>query len=271
MRTALLTAAQALVWAAAPVLLVQGRRVRRTALTLPPARGTRGTAPGTGAAEGAAGPEPLRLLVLGDSSAAGVGVDSLADGVPGRVAAELAAATGRAVEWRAAARSGADSARVAGALLPAAAREAGAAWRPDLVLVVVGVNDITRMTSGRAFARNAAAIAGGVRARWPRAATAFSALPPLERFPALPWPLRPLLGLRSRYLDARLRAVLARLPGADHAAFPRSALSGPELFSADGFHPGAEGYRRWAGHLAARLRNSLDTSGRATDSVTRPL
>ncbi|MDA0563095.1 GDSL-type esterase/lipase family protein [Streptomonospora sp. S1-112] len=195
----------------------------------------------------------------------------MAEGVPGRTAAELAAATGRAVEWRATARSGADAARVAGPLLAAAAEEAGTSWRPDLVLVVVGVNDVTRMTSGRAFARTAAAIAAGARAHWPGAAVLFSAVPPLDLFPALPWPLRPLLGLRSRHLDARLRAVAARVPGAGHAAFPRAALSGAGVFAADGFHPGAEGYRRWAVHLAARLRNSLDTSGRATDSVTRPL
>ena len=57
-----------------PLLLAQARRLRKTALRLPEAAGPRSGVefPALRAALVA---EPLRLLVVGDSSAAGVGVD----------------------------------------------------------------------------------------------------------------------------------------------------------------------------------------------------
>ncbi len=60
MRHALVTAALA------PLLLWQGRHVRRVTPRLPEAAGPRAGTTGHG--------PPLRLLVLGDSAAAGVGV-----------------------------------------------------------------------------------------------------------------------------------------------------------------------------------------------------
>ncbi|MEM8598518.1 MAG: SGNH/GDSL hydrolase family protein, partial [Bacteroidota bacterium] len=54
-----------------PVLLAQGKRVRRVALKLPEPPGDRESTVGNG--------PPLRLLVVGDSSAAGVGAETQDD------------------------------------------------------------------------------------------------------------------------------------------------------------------------------------------------
>ncbi len=69
----LLTAAKL---ALAPVLIVQGRRVRRLALRLPEAAGARAAVAGSGA-------RPLRLLIVGDSATAGVGVARQRDALAG--------------------------------------------------------------------------------------------------------------------------------------------------------------------------------------------
>src|SRR5215213_1408517 len=91
-----------------PVLFVQGRGVRRRTPRLPDAAGaTEGVVPGRG--------EPLRLVVLGESTVAGIGAAAHERALTGCVAAALARATGRPVRWRAAGRSGA-SAREATAL-----------------------------------------------------------------------------------------------------------------------------------------------------------
>ncbi|WP_084468812.1 SGNH/GDSL hydrolase family protein [Nocardiopsis trehalosi] len=261
---------QPLVWAAVPVLLLQGRRVRATTPRLPDATTPEGTAHppgGTHSPDGvrlpegahrpddASGGPPLHLLVLGDSTAAGVGVAVHADGIAGRLGAELAARTGRAVCWRAVARSGATAREVADRLLPAARTGP----RPDLVLVLAGVNDVLRMTPVRAFGRAAAAIAAGAHAAW-RAPVVFGDVPPLHRFPALPWPTRPLLGLRARALDAELARAARAAPRAAHAPLPMPA-DPARMFGPDGFHPGPEGYRIWAAHLAptaARLTVGAD-------------
>ena len=69
----------------APVLFVQGKRLRRDTPILPDA-----ALPWHGTV---AGPDPLRLLVLGDSTAAGVGADTQDDALPGNLARELSART----------------------------------------------------------------------------------------------------------------------------------------------------------------------------------
>src|SRR3712207_5729388 len=77
----------------APVLLRQGARVRRTTPVLPEAAGDRS------GREGATGGQaPLRLLVVGESTAAGVGVEHQRDALPRQLAAELSRHCDRAVE-----------------------------------------------------------------------------------------------------------------------------------------------------------------------------
>src|ERR1700756_5186887 len=85
-----------------PILLAQARWLRRTALRLPEAAGPRSGM--EGATDGAA--EPLRILVVGDSSAAGVGVAEQANALAQPVARLLAVATGRPVAWQLVAKSG---------------------------------------------------------------------------------------------------------------------------------------------------------------------
>jgi hypothetical protein len=68
----------------APVLLRQGARVRERTPVLPEAAGDRSGR--AGAAEGA----PLRLLIVGESTAAGVGVAHQRDGIAARLAADIA-------------------------------------------------------------------------------------------------------------------------------------------------------------------------------------
>lgn len=78
-----------------PMLLLQGRRVRRSLPRAPIAQD---------AAEGAtlsAPPAPsLRLLVIGGSTAAGVGVASHTHGLAAQTARALSERTARAARWR---------------------------------------------------------------------------------------------------------------------------------------------------------------------------
>jgi len=75
----------------------------------------------------------------------------------------------------------------------------------------------------------------------------FSALPEMEKFPALPQPLRAYLGAWSRWLDITLAQM--QLPGVHYAPVRIPML--PDLFASDGFHPGPQGYHVWAETLAA--------------------
>ena len=85
----------------APLLLLQGRRLKRNSPRLPDA-----AAPWHGTI---AGPRPLRLLVLGDSTAAGVGAPTQDDALAGNLARELNMLTSRGVDFRSVGANGASS------------------------------------------------------------------------------------------------------------------------------------------------------------------
>jgi lysophospholipase L1-like esterase len=219
----------------APVLVGQGARVRRRIPVLPEADGPRSGSVGAG--------EPLALVVLGESTAAGVGVERFEDGLAARLAHELSGRAGRRVDWRASARTGATARRARTDLLAAALAEPS-----EVAVVVLGVNDTLRLTGRAAWRRDVSAIVAALRAAQPSTGrVVLAGVPDLGSFPALPRPLRTVLGWHSRALDRELRA-LARAPGVVHVPVP--ALTGADALATDGFHPGATSYREWAADLA---------------------
>lgn len=222
-----------------PWLVAQGRRVKRDTPRLPPAGGpTHGRIDSAGT--------PLRLLVIGESTAAGVGADHHEEALTGQTARALHAITGRAIEWHAFGLSGATVAHATRSLLNVLP-----AQPMDLIVLVFGVNDSIERTVPRRYADGLKSLVGAARSRiMSDTKTQIPVLvcgaPPMHRFPALPRPLSLYLGARARLLD---RAVRTQLP--PHALFvPMQVKAAPHLFARDGFHPSAAGYAVWGSELA---------------------
>jgi lysophospholipase L1-like esterase len=226
-----------------PLLAAQGRAVRRNTPQLAGAAGPTAGLVG--------GPAPaLRLLVLGESTAAGVGAATHAEGLSGQLAAALAAQLGRAVAWHAAGQIGATASAVRRQLVPALAPEP-----VDATLLALGVNDSLRLRNPRRWASDLTALIAALRARVGPAPVFLAAVPPMGRFPALPQPLRAALGLRARLLDATAAALAPRLEAVTH--LPLTLPVTREQFCADGFHPGPAGYQQWAELLAGGMVKQL--------------
>lgn len=226
-----------LFWLSLPLLLPQGLWLKRSARRLPPAAGEPGGEVGDG--------PPLRLLALGDSIVAGVGVERIEDALPGQLARALARVGAVRVHWRAQGENGARC-RELSARVAALPREPA-----DLVLVSVGVNDVTGLTTARAWRADLRALLLRLRAHSPAATIALAGVPPMERFPALPTPLRQAFGWRAARLDGVARALAASLPGVRHLATP--VPDDPAAFAADGYHPNAAACAVWAQALAEAL------------------
>jgi lysophospholipase L1-like esterase len=229
-------------WSALPALLPQALHVRATAQRLGPAEGpSAGLIDGNGA--------PLRLLLVGDSIIAGIGVPRLTQALPGQLAAALAECSGRPVEWQASGRGG-DNARQVQAVLQAQLTARAAL---DIVVISVGVNDVTGLTSRRRWRAQIEAIHATLadRARL----SVHLGLPPLERFPALPAGLRRSFGHRARVLDRIAAEQAGRVPGRLH--LPMQVMPAAHQFASDGFHPNAEGCALWARDVALRIRAAM--------------
>ncbi|BAN50367.1 SGNH/GDSL hydrolase family protein [Metapseudomonas resinovorans] len=226
-------------WAAAlpllPLALPMAVHTRRTALRLAPAAG-----PERGLAGGELNGEPLRLLLIGESTVAGVGASCLDFALAGQMARALAARLGRPVAWRACGENGITAGEALERLLPQVADEPA-----DLVLLVFGVNDTTHFSSDQRWQASLQGLARPFVGRGARVTLA--GVPPLEHFSALPWLLRQLLGWRARLLDRQLRE-LAEREGLE--AFDTRLEMRPEFLALDGYHPSTLGYRTWGESLA---------------------
>lgn len=215
----------------APVLIVQARALRRTALILPEA-----ARPWSGSI---AGPDPLRLLVLGDSTAAGVGADSQTDALPGNLGRELAERWSRGVNWTAIGRSGATSADLVSDFLSSATTHSY-----DFIFLSIGANDALGLRSRSAFSRDLRTVIQALRDSSPDATILMSSLPAFYRFELLPEPLRRNLYLHSRSLESAAREVVDGFAGVIISPPPPPYTDG--FFATDLFHPSPSGYRDWA-------------------------
>lgn len=215
----------------APVLYAQGRRLRRDTPILPPAaQPWHGSQPG---------PDPLRVLLIGDSTIAGVGADTQLNGLPGNLARELSERLQRGVEWRAVGESGATSRDLLERFIDEALSEPF-----DLVFLSVGANDALGLRSRSAFGRDVRTLLTRFRETSPAATVLMSSLPAFARFELLPDPLRRNLYRHSQSLESEARAVVARLDRAHMSPPPPPYTEG--FFASDLFHPSEAGYRDWA-------------------------
>ena len=227
--------------ASLPLALPLALHTRRTALRLPPAAGAQSGLAGTGL-----GGAPLRLLLIGESTVAGVGVEAQEAALAGQLAQALAARLQRPVAWRACGENGITADGACTPLLPLALREPA-----DLVLLVFGVNDTTHLSSLARWRRSLRTLSRALAARGTR--VVFTGVPPIQHFSALPWLLRRLFGLRAALLDGELRRLSAR----EGAHYARLQLEFAEEYLArDGYHPSALGYRLWGEGLAEQLTPS---------------
>lgn len=215
----------------APVLFVQGKWLRRTTPILPPAAlPWHGTEPGA---------NPLRLLVLGDSTSAGVGASTQHNGLPGNLARELSARWGRGVEWNAIGESGASSRDLVERYLGEAVQQ-----EYDFVFLTVGANDALGLRSRRAFGRDIQHLLVELRKASPSAPIMMSSLPAFFRFELLPNPLKANLYLHSRSLESVAREIVGEFDNASMSPPPPPYTEG--FFASDLFHPSEQGYRDWA-------------------------
>ncbi|MBJ7359095.1 SGNH/GDSL hydrolase family protein [Nocardioides sp.] len=186
---------------------------------------------------------PLRLLVLGDSIAAGLGAQRRKETLGARLAIRLARATHRPVRLRTEAVVGAESSDLAAQL---ARLEPD--YRADVAVIVVGGNDVTHRVPVSTSVRHLASAVDSLHARG--TPVVVGTCPDLGALRAVPQPLRSLGGLASRQLAAAQRvAVVSR--GAHAVSLARVvgpffASNPDEMFSLDRFHPSPLGYKRTA-------------------------
>jgi lysophospholipase L1-like esterase len=199
------------------------------------------------------GPGPaLRLVILGDSTVAGVGSPKLAESLPVLLAQRVAGALDREVHVVGYGVSGARTEDVQTEQVPLLLDEG-----VDVVMIVIGSNDVTHMTPPWSMEDSTAAM---LRAAHDRtgAPIVLGGIPRFRAVPALAEPLRTLVDSYARPLRSAQRTAVedvdvpVRFVDIAAEASPRF-VGRPESTSSDGFHPSPIGYGFWADSLAPAI------------------
>lgn len=221
-----------------PILLWQGIQTRRRVPRVPEAAGPQeGKLAGMG--------QPLHLLLIGESTIAGVGARTHQVGLAGQTAVYLRQQLGRPIHWQAMGQSGILAREVRTQLLPKIKKQ------PNVIVIGLGVNDVTHFSSHRQWRDQLRGIIRDLTLTWGHLPILMSGLPPMHNFPALPQPLRWYLGQRAGIHDSIARQICADFPNVIYLPIPD--LTSPHFFCRDGFHPSELGYAKWGEILAATV------------------
>jgi len=222
-----------------PFLIAQGRHTRRVTPRLPEAGG-----PVSGVVGSAHGGPTLSLLALGESPVAGVGVSTHEEGITGQFAYALAARLQRPVSWRACGMNGATAREALAQIIPQLPPQ-----RVDIALVALGVNDTTAFRPVGTWRRDLRNVVAALDARCKPRVIVLSGLPPVAHFPALPQPLRWVMGLKAATLDQAARALAPTMPRTHYVPLELDTHD-RSMMASDGYHPSLKGCAAWA-HLLA--------------------
>lgn len=205
--------------------------------------------------------EPIELLILGDSIAAGLGAERRKETLGGRLAKGMARRMRRPVRLHTAAVVGSESPD-----LPAQLDSLPQDYRAHVAVIVVGGNDVTHRLPPSLSAQHLHETIR--RLREAGTEVVVGTCPDLGALRPVPQPLRRLASSMSRRL-ADIQGETARHAGAEPVDLRRAVgpmfFDEPEaMFSLDRFHPSALGYRRTAEALLPAVCRA------AEDAVSSP-
>lgn len=215
-----------------PFILIQGKWIRKVTPKLPEAKGERDGVTGEG--------KPLSVLIIGDSAAAGVGVEHQNDALLGQLVSMLSAH--HQVNWKLIAQTGATTYSTIKRL----ADEPGKQY--DYVITSIGVNDVTSALSPAQWLSQQQKLIEVLQQKFQPQQLIISPVPPMGDFPALPQPLRAFLGWKAKAFNRQLANGLQLANNI--TLFPQQKAEQHHVMASDGFHPGESIYQDWAKKIA---------------------
>lgn len=215
-----------------PLLWLQARYVRRVTPRMPEPPGPRVGRAGCGSL--------VRLLVAGDSGAAGVGAPTQEQALCGQLVRLLG--QHHTVEWRVMAANGLDSLGLLQLLQEAPCIQF------DIVVLSIDANDAQVLCPPLRWADLQGRLAELIEQRFAPGLLVHSAVPPMHTCLALPQPLRWFMGKWAMQMNRSLAGMLINQPKRIMQAHPKSTSQSG--MAVDQIHPNTEGYAAWAERLS---------------------
>jgi lysophospholipase L1-like esterase len=231
-----------------PFMYFQGKKIRAEVPTLPEAKDPEGTI-------NIQSHKTIRVLLIGESTMAGVGVTTHAEGFAGAFATELATQLQCNVHWKVHAKSGYTAQKVARKIIPTITEN-----QVDLIVVGLGANDAFGLHSPWKWQTDIRLLLSAIRLKYAKTPLAFINMPPIKEFPAFTPVIKFVIGNLVEILgEALSHTVRTQANTAYHSEVislsswsKRYQIEGlqPRDFFSDGVHPSRLTYQTWAKDMA---------------------
>ncbi|MFT4665302.1 MAG: lysophospholipase L1-like esterase [Polaribacter sp.] len=233
-----------------PIMYFQGKKIRSSVPKLDEATGISGTT-------GQHSTRVLRMVTIGESTVAGVGVATHEEGFTGTLAKTLAEELDATIEWKVYAKSGYTAKRVTYKIIPKIEET-------DLDLIVIGLggNDAFKLNSPGLWRSQMQTLIETLQVKFPKAPICFMNMPPIKEFPAFTSLIKFTVGNLVELLGAELEAVVQARKNVFYASevitldFWIKQLQTnkrPADFFSDGVHPSKFTYQVWGKYFGEYL------------------
>lgn len=238
-----------------PILYFQGKRIRDNFPSLPEAIEPQGIV-------GNFTKQPLRVLLLGESTLAGVGVERHAEGFTGALTEKLAKHLKRNIKWRVYARSGYTANRMIYKIIPIIEEE-----QADLIVIGLGGNDAFHLNRPHQWRRSIHTLIEKLQLKFGQTPIVFMNMPPIKEFPAFTPVIHFTVGNLVEVLGFTLKDTIKRY---NNVHFNQEIIRLDEWlvklnlesynrsdFFSDGVHPSKLTYQIWGKDMADYILNHV--------------
>ena len=226
-----------------PFMYLDGKRIRANVPQLPEAKQPQGIVKKESEKE-------LQIIILGESTVAGVGVEKHEDGFAGMFSKTLSNKSNKTVNWKVYAKSGYTAKQITRLLVPKI-NEAYA----DLIVIGLGGNDAFTLNTPFSWKKDIRSLIEKLRAVYPEAIIAFTNMPPIKEFPAFTPLIKFTIGNLVEILGEELKGLVAQIDNTyynseiitiDGWTKKLNLANNPDDFFSDGVHPSKLTYQAWA-------------------------
>ena len=223
-----------------PYLFFQGYYIRKKIPKLIPPEdfeGTSGISPGT----------EINLLCIGESTIAGVGVDSHKNGIAGQLADYLNQQLNKKINWAVFAKSGITTIKLTEKI-----KSEKIPMSPDVMVIGTGANDGFRLNNPIFFRKNILSIINSLQSKYPGKPIVFANMPPISIFPAFPFLIKFFV---SNVVNGYRHELIKIVEKTDNVFFDLRKIEEMDWgiddrpmtdFFSDGVHPSKLTYKLWA-------------------------
>ena len=231
-----------------PLMYFQGKKIKRSVVKLPEAKGAKGRS-SANVQNG-----KLNVLLIGESTFAGVGVERHQMGFAGSFADELSRSSSKEINWRVYARSGYTAKRIQHKILPKIEEDS-----TDLILVGIGGNDAFKLSKPKKWRQDVNDLINAIQEQFAGTPIVFCNLPPIKLFPAFTSTIKFVVGNLVEVLGEELAMMVDKY---DQVYFNEEVITlsawmtrfdvegSTDDFFSDGVHPSRLTYRIWGKEMA---------------------